>query len=179
MRTIGEGLKTTRMRRSPWRPATAGMGARAANWVVLGRGGTRPTSSWYRGTRFATCTVFFLNSENRPRFGSRLAIFCSRPPPASFSPNAVWPGWGGTGGAVRGRRDGRARASILGRLSVVFRPRPAASLPYFCRTCAASARIRLVSNWFYWRPLPDSNRCCRRERAVSWASRRRGRGSAG
>src|ERR1700716_4216829 len=26
-----------------------------------------------------------------------------------------------------------------------------------------------------WRPLPDSNWCCRRERAVSWASRRRGR----
>src|SRR5713101_1951223 len=32
---------------------------------------------------------------------------------------------------------------------------------------------------FYWRPLPDSNRCCRRERAVSWASRRRGRGVGG
>ncbi len=29
-----------------------------------------------------------------------------------------------------------------------------------------------------WRPLPDSNRCYRRERAVSWASRRRGRSEA-
>ena len=25
-----------------------------------------------------------------------------------------------------------------------------------------------------WRPVPDSNRCCRRERAMSWASRRTG-----
>ena len=27
-----------------------------------------------------------------------------------------------------------------------------------------------------WRPVGDSNPCCRRERAVSWASRRTGRG---
>src|SRR5487761_2095686 len=28
-----------------------------------------------------------------------------------------------------------------------------------------------------WRPVGDSNPCCRRERAASWASRRTGRGN--
>ena len=40
--------------------------------------------------------------------------------------------------------------------------------------------LRYVGNTFHlspskWRPLGDSNPCYRRERAVSWASRRRGR----
>ena len=42
-----------------------------------------------------------------------------------------------------------------------------------------SGRCAVLFHWIYWRPLPDSNRCCRRERAVSWASRRRGRGIMG
>ena len=37
-----------------------------------------------------------------------------------------------------------------------------------------SAALGVPSSVPKWRPLPDSNRCCRRERAASWASRRRG-----
>src|SRR5204862_2951487 len=45
-------------------------------------------------------------------------------------------------------------------------PKSGACLP----SVPVPAKVR-----FIWCPLPDSNRCCRRERAVSWASRRRGR----
>ena len=31
-----------------------------------------------------------------------------------------------------------------------------------------------LSSWDYWRPLPDSNRCCRRERAISRIPIRKG-----
>src|SRR5262249_23770213 len=37
-----------------------------------------------------------------------------------------------------------------------------------------AARLYL-SGWFYWRSLGDSNPCFRRERATSWAARRRER----
>src|ERR1700745_844561 len=49
------------------------------------------------------------------------------------------------------------------------------------RFTIAAGRPSLTSEvalaiWFYWRPQGDSNPCYRRERAMSWASRRWGRG---
>src|SRR5262249_39057542 len=54
-----------------------------------------------------------------------------------------------------------------------------ASIPYNFRTSAFWRVTRTLTYCKNLRPLPDSNRCCRRERAVSWASRRRGRGVTG
>ena len=61
---------------------------------------------------------------------------------------------------------------IMGSKSVLLRTLVAASSVKAAGFCVPSFVPK-------WRPLPDSNRCCRRERAVSWASRRRGRGVTG
>ncbi len=55
-------------------------------------------------------------------------------------------------------------------------PKSADSRPRMCRIFVGRTGEINPSHWPYWRPQGDSNPCYRRERAMSWASRRWGLG---
>src|SRR6476469_4820083 len=75
---------------------------------------------------------------------------------------------------LRIARDGlpRIQQSLAARCGG-FGRFPGVPIPYNFRTAPEASRSSKLSYWFCWRSLGDSNPCFRRERATSWAARRR------
>ncbi len=171
IRRWGAGrARRARNRRAPgfaarpfWRETRRGRAADKIRSSTARSGGRRSRSRprWGRQEREGACGI------HHHALPLRAVTYRRLPPPVQRS-GASAPAAGRRWGA----RAGRARLSPT-------RTRSAdAPIGHGLDMARGGNRSGRLSAWKDWRPVGDSNPCCRRERAVSWASRRTGQGLA-